>query len=65
MCRYNLQKMSQEGHERFDCPQCGKKWESVVNTEKKSCCGNIIVKFMSIEVNLANKSLVCNERVRN
>jgi len=64
VCAFNLQDVSQQGHLVLTCPQCKKQWKAAVNREKKSCCGKIVIKFMSVEKNVAVRPLVYNETFR-
>lgn len=64
VCGYNLQRVSQEGSVMFTCPQCGKQWSATINKAKRSCCGNVVVKFSSVEKSVSKRPIVVNERVR-
>lgn len=60
-CRYNLQEMSQLGHSVAKCERCGKNWRVEQDTEKKSCCGKIVVRMTSIEKNVSSAPIIFRE----
>lgn len=64
VCHYNLQQVSIEKTVELICPQCGKNWMAQINRQKRICCGKLVVKFSSIEKNVAVKPTVINETVR-
>jgi len=64
VCRFNLQDVSQNKYLLLTCPQCNKQWKASVNREKKICCGKIVIKFVSVEKNVAVRPLIYNETFR-